>query len=106
MSKIQPLFSQCEKLNKLLFSIGILILRIGVGLAMMSHGLAKMDNYSAIVQSGNFLNFMHLGLEFSLCLAIFTEVVCSIFLIFGFLNSNCFFFTCMYNARCYLYSSC
>ena len=64
-------------------SFGLLILRIGFALLMMTHGFAKMSNFS--VMSATF-DPIGIGGGFSLSLVIFAEVFCSIGLLIGLLT--------------------
>src|SRR5687768_13642529 len=61
--------------------ITILILRLTVGLLMLTHGIPKLLS----LFSGNieFPALFGLSAELSLSLAVFAEVFCSLFLIFG-----------------------
>jgi putative oxidoreductase len=61
----------------------LLIARLGIGAMMLTHGLPKL----AMLFSGDpvqFLPIMGLSPEFSLSLAVFAEVFCSILLLVGF----------------------
>lgn len=71
-------------------NIGVLILRIGVGILMLTHGYPKFERLLAGDMS--FGNPIFLGEELSLILAVFAELICSIFLIFGFLTRPAVFF--------------
>ena len=63
--------------------IGILILRVSVGLIMLlAHGMPKLLNFAAY--STKFPDPIGVGPQFSLILAIFSEVFCSLALIVGF----------------------
>ena len=64
-------------------SFGLLILRIGFALLMMTHGFAKMSNFTTM--SATF-DPIGLGGGFSLSLVIFAEVFCSIGLLVGLLT--------------------
>lgn len=64
-------------------SLLILALRIVFGLLLMSHGVQKWANFSAM--SDSFPDPLGIGSQLSLILAIFGEMVCSIAFIFGFL---------------------
>lgn len=61
-------------------SIGLLVLRVGVALLMMTHGFAKMSNFSAMSAS---FDPIGLGGTLSLGLVVFAEVFCSIALLVG-----------------------
>ncbi|MGB8704864.1 MAG: DoxX family protein [Gillisia sp.] len=62
--------------------MGLLILRIGIALLMLTHGIPKL----LLLLSGDeihFLDFLGLGASVSLALAVFAEVVCAILLFLG-----------------------
>ncbi len=63
------------------FNFGMLILRLGVGILVASHGYNKLVHFSTA--KAHFMNFMGLGSTTSLALAVFAEFFCSIFLILG-----------------------
>ena len=63
------------------FNLGMLVLRLGIGILLAAHGFDKLIHFSTI--KPNFINFMDLGQTVSLSLAIFAEFFCSIFLILG-----------------------
>lgn len=65
------------------FSRFLLAARIIFGLLMLSHGVQKWSNFSAMTTQ--FPDVIGLGSETSLCLVIFAEVFCSVAVIFGFL---------------------
>lgn len=63
-------------------NIALLILRVAVGIFMLTHGWGKMET----LFSGEPIQFadpIGLGATFSLALAVFAEVLCSILLIIG-----------------------
>ena len=60
---------------------GLIILRMGAGLLMATHGWSKLMGFSE--KSGDFYNFMGLGDEISLALTVFAEFFCSMFLVLG-----------------------
>ncbi|MES2418336.1 MAG: DoxX family protein [Bacteroidota bacterium] len=77
---------------KRLFNVGaascttdtvILIARVGIAALMLSHGLPKM---MALLSSEpvQFMPVMGMSAEFSLALAVFAEVICSILILMGF----------------------
>ena len=71
-----------EQKNK---HLALLILRVSIGCLMLfGHGLPKIQNYAAYSQG--FPDPIGLGVEFSLIMAIFTEVVLSAFLVVGLLT--------------------
>ena len=75
------------KLNSIYFNnnalaVILLIVRIFIGFAMLTHGYPKLQQLlsGADIQ---FFNIFGLGQKLSLILAVFAEVVCSLFLILG-----------------------
>lgn len=60
---------------------GLLILRLGAGLLMMTHGWPKLVSFSE--KAEKFYDFMGLGGEVSLALTIFAEFFCSLFVVLG-----------------------
>lgn len=69
-------------MNKISMDLGLLILRLTGGGLMLYHGLPKLMKLFA----GGTIQFpdpLGVGATFSLVLAVFSEVVCSIFLILG-----------------------
>ncbi|MBE7169845.1 MAG: DoxX family protein [Williamsia sp.] len=63
------------------FNVAMLLLRIGSGVLLMSHGYDKLVHFATY--RGKFMNFMGIGVTTSLSLAIFAEFFCSIFLVLG-----------------------
>jgi putative oxidoreductase len=63
------------------FNFAMLVLRVGLGVLMLSHGYGKLMHFSQMKDS--FMNFIGLGSTLSLSLDIFAEFFCSIFLILG-----------------------
>jgi putative oxidoreductase len=63
------------------FNFGMLILRLGIGILLASHGFEKLTHFNNM--KPHFINFMGLGQTVSLSLTIFAEFFCSIFLIIG-----------------------
>jgi putative oxidoreductase len=61
--------------------IGLLILRLGLGLLMMGHGWSKLIGFNE--NAADFYNLLGLGGEISLGLTVFAEFFCSILLILG-----------------------
>jgi putative oxidoreductase len=73
-------------MRKLLFkgypSLGLLLLRVGIGLMMMlGHGLDKLANFGQM--AGKFPDPIGLGSEVSLGLAVLAEFFCSLFVLLG-----------------------
>ena len=71
-----------SKSTNTLKDIALIIVRVFVGFAMLSHGFPKLQ---MLLEGGEiqFINFLGLGPKISLFLAVFGEFVCSIFLILG-----------------------
>lgn len=70
------------KTNAVINDAALLLVRIFVGFAMLTHGYPKLQ----MLLSGEeiqFFDFLGLGAKFSLILVVFAEFVCSIFLILG-----------------------
>lgn len=64
------------------FNFSVLLLRVGFGILMIAtHGLSKLMEFSTL--QNTFYNFMGIGSRFSLVLAIFAELFCSMFLVLG-----------------------
>ncbi|WP_297984551.1 DoxX family protein [uncultured Chryseobacterium sp.] len=68
--------------NQTLLDVGLLIFRVFLGVALITHGLPKLT----MLFSGEkieFMSFLGLSPEFSLGLVVFAEFFCAIFLILG-----------------------
>ena len=67
--------------NKTLLDWALLALRIFVGVGMLTHGFPKL----MMLLSGKieFINFFGIGEKTSLILAVFAEVLCSLFVLMG-----------------------
>lgn len=63
------------------FNFAMLLLRFSVGILMMHHGYDKLVHFGE--KQSKFMNFLGLGQTVSLCLVIFAEFFCSLFLILG-----------------------
>lgn len=70
-----------DTLRILLFSTGLLVLRVGVGGMMLKHGWGKLASFGSL--AGKFPDPIGLGSTFSLILAIFAEFLCSILVVLG-----------------------
>lgn len=70
------------KSNPIYIDIVLLIVRLFIGFAMLSHGFPKLQ---MLLEGGDiqFFDFLGLGSKISLGLTVFAEFVCSIFLILG-----------------------
>lgn len=70
------------KIDSKLLSIGLLFIRISFGtLMIVNHGWMKIIKFETLKL--NFFNFLGMGSQISLTLAIIAEILCSILLIFG-----------------------
>lgn len=67
--------------SPLLFNCALLLLRIGTGCLMLTHGWPKLSGFSERLH--NFADPIGLGSEVSFVLTVFAEFFCSIFLILG-----------------------
>lgn len=65
-------------------NIGVLVLRVTLGILMLTHGFPKFEKLLA--GDTSFGNPIFLGEELSLILTVFAEFICSVLLIFGFLT--------------------
>jgi len=63
------------------FNTAMLLLRLGAGVLMMSHGYEKLIHFGT--RHNSFMNFLGIGSSFSLSLVIFAEFFCSLFIILG-----------------------
>jgi len=65
-----------------MFNLSMLLLRLGFGLLLIAkHGLPKLMDFAALQYK--FYSFMGMGSRFTLVLAIFAELFCSMFIILG-----------------------
>ncbi|WP_407402645.1 DoxX family protein [Chryseobacterium sp.] len=72
-----------SKTHLVIHDIVLLVVRLFVGFAMLSHGFPKLQ---LLLEGGDpkFFNFLGMGPHISLLLVVFAEFVCSILLILGF----------------------
>lgn len=63
-------------------SIALLIARVGIALLMLTHGIPKLQMLFS-EQANQFPSVMGMGNELSLVLTVFTEFLCSLFLMVG-----------------------
>ncbi len=63
------------------FNAAMLLLRLGAGVLMMSHGYEKLIHFGS--RHNTFMNFLGIGSTPSLSLVIFAEFFCSLFIIMG-----------------------
>jgi len=67
------------------FNIATLVTRLAFGLIILvHHGIPKLMGFSKMQYT--FFDPFHIGSRWSLCLVIFAEVFCSVFVILGFLT--------------------
>ncbi len=79
------------KSNPLIIDIVLLVTRIFVGFAMLSHGYPKLQDLLS-GEEIQFFSFLGLSGKTSLILAVFAEFVCSIFIILGLFTRFAVFF--------------
>lgn len=79
------------KSNPLLVDIVLLLVRIFVGFAMLSHGFPKLQQLFS-GEEIQFFDFLGLGPRITLILIVFAEFVCSIFIILGLFTRVVIFF--------------
>ena len=79
------------KSNPLIIDIVLLVTRIFVGFAMLSHGYPKLQDLLS-GEEIQFFSFLGLSGKTSLILAVFAEFVCSIFIILGLFTRFSVFF--------------
>ena len=72
-----------KSVNSSLASFGLLVLRIAICAMMLTHGMHKLMNFSAMSQN---FNPIGIGGPLSLSLVVFAEVFCSIALLLGLLT--------------------
>lgn len=68
--------------NKNALSVVLLLVRVFVGFAMISHGFPKLQKLLS-GEEIQFFNFLGMGALASLILTVFAEFVCSMFIILG-----------------------
>lgn len=74
-----------SKPNSNLLDVLILVIRLFVGISMLTHALPKLEKLIANDKI-EFMNFLGLGSAISLVLVVFAEFLCSVFIILGFLT--------------------
>lgn len=84
-------FFTSTKINPALTDIVILVVRIFVGFAMLSHGFPKLQQLLS-GEEIKFYNFLWFSARTSLILAVFAEFVSSIFIILGLFTRVAVFF--------------
>ncbi len=76
---MRNLFS--TKYNAAAYNTGLLVLRIGAGLLMASHGYDKLIHYNEM--KIKFMSFMGLNPSATLALVIFAELFCAVLIVVG-----------------------
>lgn len=74
-----------SKVNDTVLNGLILVIRLFVGISMLTHGLPKLEKLIANDKI-EFMNFLGLGSAISLVLVVFAEFLCSVFIMLGFLT--------------------
>jgi putative oxidoreductase len=69
--------------SKLIESIVALLVRLSFGGMMLAHGIPKMDRLFGD-EPIKFANILGVGPEISLALAVFSEVICALLVVFGY----------------------
>lgn len=75
------LFCKIFSSQPLCSSLGLLVLRLGLGGSLLTHGIQKIENFSSL--SGSFPDPLGTGSLVALLLAIFSEAICSFLVIVG-----------------------
>jgi len=66
-------------------ALGLLTLRIGAaGMLIVGHGWPKLQHFSE--RAHKFADPLHVGTQNSLAMAVFAELVCATFVLFGYLT--------------------
>lgn len=79
------------KQNPVFLDIALLIVRVFVGFAMISHGFPKLQQLFS-GEEIKFYDLLGIGPKITLILAVFAEFVCSLFLILGLFTRIAVFF--------------
>lgn len=66
-------------------SLGVLVVRAGFSLGLMTHGWSKLCHFETLA-NGGFPDPLGWGSALSVCLAIFAELICSALVLLGFLH--------------------
>ena len=85
-------FFTSTNVHRPLSDIVLLLVRLFVGFAMLSHGFPKLQQLIS-GEEIQFYNFLGLGEKISLILAVFAEFVCTIFIILGLFTRGALIFT-------------
>ncbi len=79
------------KSNPYIADIILLVVRVFIGFAMLSHGFPKLQQLFS-GEEIHFYDFLGMGQKLSLIFAVFAEFVCSIFIILGLFTRIAVFF--------------
>ena len=79
------------KSNPVITDFFLLVVRIFIGFAMLSHGFPKLQQLIS-GEEIQFFDFLSLGPKITLALVVFAEFVCSIFFILGLFTRIAVFF--------------
>lgn len=69
------------KYNPTAHSVGLLLLRLGIGILLAHHGYGKFEHYNEMKPS--FMSILGLSPSITLALVIFSELFCSVLVILG-----------------------
>lgn len=67
-----------------LVNFSLLVLRVGTGLMLLTHGLPKLMHFEDM--SGHFADPLHVGPTFSLIIVLISEIICAFLLVIGLLS--------------------
>lgn len=70
------------KANPNLLDVLVLVIRVFVGLSMLTHGIPKLETL-VLNNQIQFMSFLGMGSIFTMVLVVFAEFLCSIFIIIG-----------------------
>lgn len=65
-------------------NLSLLVLRVGTGLMLLTHGLPKLMQFSSM--SAHFADPLHVGTTTSLILVLISEIICAFLLVIGLLS--------------------
>jgi len=67
-----------------LVNLSLLVLRVGTGLMLLTHGLPKLMHFEDM--SGHFADPLHVGPTVSLIIVLISEIICAFLLVIGLLS--------------------
>lgn len=65
-------------------NLSLLVLRVGTGLMLLTHGIPKLMQFSYI--SSHFADPLHVGTTTSLIMVLISEIICAFLLVIGLLS--------------------